>query len=306
MKILYILFAFAICMLTSSVYSDTSPEELLDLGKNVYVSSVTYDPPIFFTDDVGTVTFEVTNGNFDQGVTVNHASFGDNDIKLTSNTYDSSSLIGAGKSRNFTFSVIATNVDGIYYPQFSVSFYGANGIWGKEPVKIDNTPLIILVTSKPDVFTAGRKETISIQVSNPRENEVKNVMLYVSGENTETSPSTIFIGKIGSGESVTTDVSITPLQYTDLEVAVEYKNGDNSHWESITLPVEVNEEDLPDEIDTITPTETPTEIDTSTSIETDITLNKTIIQKSGDVIPVVFILSIIAVCCLLFFRGRLT
>ena len=274
-------------MLTSSAYSDTSPEELLDLGKNVYVSSATYDPPVFFTDDIGTVTFEVTNGNIDQGITVNHATFGDNDIKLTSNTYDSSSLIGAGKSRNFTFSVIATNVDGIYYPQFSVSFYGANGIWGKEPVKIDNTPLIILVTSKPDAFTAGQKETISIQVSNPRENELKNAMLYVSGENTETSPATIFLGKIGFGESITTDVSITPTQYTDLEIAVEYKNGDNSHWESIILPVEVYGEDL------------PVETDVETSTPTD-----TIVQKAGDVIPVVSILSLIAVCCLMFFRGK--
>lgn len=227
----------AISLLAGAAYAELSSEALIDYGKNVYVSGATYDPAVFFTGDTGTVTFEVTNGNPDESVTVNHAAFGDADIRLTSDTYDSSSSIGPGKARDYTFSVIANAEDGVYYPQFSLSFYGPNSLWEKEPVKVDNTRLIVLVTGKPDTFSQGVSSTITVQVSNPRDNDLKNVILYVTGEHAQVTPAEIYIGKLGSGESRTIEVSVTPDQATELEVAVDYSNGDNVHGVSTPLPV---------------------------------------------------------------------
>lgn len=125
------------CTLTVATSAYGTPESIVAAGR-VYISSVTYDPMVFFTDDVGTVTFEVTNGNTDQGVVVNHATFSDinNNIRLTSGTYDYSSNIGPGKTQTFTFSVKADGRDGTYYPTFSLSFRDADNLWYKTMVRL--------------------------------------------------------------------------------------------------------------------------------------------------------------------------
>ena len=53
---------------------------------------------------------------------------------------------------------------------------------------MDNTPLLLLVIDEPDTYAQGRKDTISVQISNPRKNDVKNVILSVSGANAEITP----------------------------------------------------------------------------------------------------------------------
>ncbi|MDD1697562.1 MAG: hypothetical protein LUQ36_04290, partial [Methanoregula sp.] len=98
-----------------------TPESLV-AATNVFVSDVTYDPGSFFTDDTGTVTIYVTNSNPDVSVVVNHATFGDQNIRLTSTPYDSSANIGPLQKKPFTFSVVADARDGTYFPTFSLSF----------------------------------------------------------------------------------------------------------------------------------------------------------------------------------------
>ena len=58
-------------LLALPVTAFQTPESIVAAG-NVYVSNVTFDPGSFFTDDAGTVTVYVTNGNSDQSVVVNH------------------------------------------------------------------------------------------------------------------------------------------------------------------------------------------------------------------------------------------
>ncbi len=76
-------------------------------------------PGTFFTDDTGTITVFVTNGNSDQSVVVNHVTFGDKDITLTSSPYDSSANIGPLQKQPFVFSVSPMLRSGTYYPTFS-------------------------------------------------------------------------------------------------------------------------------------------------------------------------------------------
>ena len=77
----------ALCLIFSTgigaVTAFQTPESIIAAG-NVYVSNVTYDPGSFFTDNAGTVTVYVTNGNSDQSVVVNHVTIGDKNIRLTS------------------------------------------------------------------------------------------------------------------------------------------------------------------------------------------------------------------------------
>jgi len=224
-----------ISLFVSAAYADTEPDA--SAGRNVYVSSMSYNPAVFFTGDKGTYTAYVTNGNANQTVSVNHASFGDSNIQRTSGTYDASSTIGPMQTRSYTFSVVADGDDGIYYPTFSLSYFGALSLWQQADVQVDNTPLVVGVTDKPDTFSQGRKDTISVQIANPRNNDVNNVILEVSGANTAIMPSKNYIGKLASGESTTVNFTIIPDQPTNLELNVDYNNGDNVHNVTASLPV---------------------------------------------------------------------
>lgn len=216
---------------------DTSAGALVSAGENVYVSSVSYDPAIFFTGDAGTVTYSVTNGNANESISVNHATFGDNNIRRTSGTYDTTASIGPLQTRDYTFTVVADASDGIYYPRFSVSYFGSMSLWHQANIQVDNTPLVLLIADKPDSFTQGTKDTISVQIANPRKNDEKNVILRVSGTGLDINPSTIFVGNLASGKSTTVNFSVTPESESTMSLELDYNNGDNVHTVSATLPI---------------------------------------------------------------------
>jgi hypothetical protein len=230
----------AFCLIFStgigSVTAFQTPESIIAAG-NVYVSNVTYDPGSFFTDDTGTITVYVTNGNSDQSVVLNHVSFGDKDIRLTSSPYDSSSNIGPLQKQSFTFSVVAGAPDGTYYPTFSLSFRDADSLYQRAAVQVDNTPLELTIVDKPDAFSKGKKKTIFVQVANPRKNEVRSVTLDVSGTGVAVTPDKIFIGNLAPGSKSQINFTVTPELETPLVIAATYNNGNNPHKVRIYLPI---------------------------------------------------------------------
>lgn len=230
----------AVCMILciGAAGAYNTPESIAAAGK-VYVSSVTYDPEAFYTGDTGTVTFTLANGNADHGIVINHASYIDptKGFTLTSGSYDNSANIGPNKSQQFIFSVKADGTDGTYYPMFSISFRDADNLWQKTMVKIDNTPLVLTVIDKPDAFTQGRKKTINVQVANPRNNGVKNVMLEVSGKGALVTPEKIYVGNLASGANKTVNFAVTPDEQTTLSIVMTYNNGDNIHTVTTDLPI---------------------------------------------------------------------
>jgi len=248
MKKILVHSTIVLCLLLAAVIGGVTAyqtDSSLTAAGKIYVSKITYDPTVFFTDDVGTVTLEVTNGNFtgtDEGVVVNHATFSDTNIRLTSGSYDSSSNIGPGKARTYTFSVVADAGEGTYYPTFSLSFRDADSLYYRDMVQVDNTPLVVTVLSKPDAFTQGRKKTITVQVANPRRNEVKNVILEVTGAGFDVTPPETFIGSLASGAKTTADIAVTPYQPTTLGLTVNYDNGDNPHKVTMELPIVFGED----------------------------------------------------------------
>ena len=213
-----------------------TPESIIAAG-NVFVSNVTYDPGSFFTGDSGTVMVFVTNGNSDQSVVINHATIGDNNIRLLSNPYDSSANIGPLQKQSFAFSITADAPDGTYYPTFSLSFRDADSLYYRALVQVDNMPLELTIVDKPDAFSKGKKKTILVQVANPRKNDVRNVMLDVSGTGITASPAEIFVGDLASGAKIPMNFTVTPDQETNLILTVNYNNGNNPHKVTVDLPV---------------------------------------------------------------------
>jgi len=213
-----------------------TPESIIAAG-NVYVSNVTYDPGSFFTDNAGTVTVYVTNGNSDQSVVVNHVTIGDKNIRLISTPYDSSANIGPLQSKSFVFSVVADAPDGTYYPTFSLSFRDADSLYSRATVQVDNTPLELTIVDKPETFTQGKKKTIYMQVANPRKNDLRNVILEVSGTGIIATPAKTFIGNLASGAKIPVNFTVTPEQETSLMLTVTYNNGNNPHNVKMDLPI---------------------------------------------------------------------
>jgi len=227
----------AIGILAGSASAYSTPESQAAAG-NLYISDVTIDPEVFFTGETGTATFYVTNGNANQSIVVNHATFGDKDIRLTSGTYDTSANIGPLQTRTFVFSIATDVVEGTYYPTFSLSLRDASdSLYYRTPVKVENTPLVLTIVDQPDAFTRDNKDSITVEIANPRENDVKNVVLDVSGDGITATPAKLYIGDLPSGSSVNKTISVTPSKETDLKVTVNYDNGDNAHTASVTLPI---------------------------------------------------------------------
>jgi len=191
----------------------------------------------FFPGDKGTLTVEVTNGNTDVGIGVNHATLSSDVMKTNSRPYDSSSTIGPAQKKSYSFLVIADGPDGTYYPTFSLSFIGADSLYYRAMVKIENTPLVLTILDQPDTFTQGKKKTIYAQVANPRENPIKNVILEVSGTGITATPAKLFVGDINSGARIPVNFSVTADQPTTLHLTLNYDNGDNPHIVNMDLPI---------------------------------------------------------------------
>jgi hypothetical protein len=240
MKITQFILLTALCLIfttgTGAVTAFQTPESIVAAG-NVYVSNISFDPGSFFTDDAGIVTVYVTNGNSDQSVVVNHVTIGDKNIRLTSTPYDSSSNIGPLQTKSFVFSVVADAPDGTYYPTFSLSFRDADSLYSRATVQVDNIPLEVTIVEKPDAFTQGKKKTIYMQVANPRKNDLRNVILEVSGTGVTVTPVKTFIGTLASGAKIPVNFSVTPEQETNLAITVTYNNGNNFHKERIDIPI---------------------------------------------------------------------
>ena len=227
----------AIGILAGSASAYSTPESQAAAG-NLYISDVTINPDVFFTGETGTATFYVTNGNANQSIVINHATFGDKDIRLTSGTYDTSANIGPLQTRTFVFSIATDAVEGTYYPTFSLSLRDASdSLYYRTPVKVENTPVTVSITDQPDTFSKDQKDSVTVQIANPRENDVKNVVLEVSGDGITATPAKLYIGDLPYGSSVNKTISVTPGKETDLNVTVNYDNGDNAHTASVILPI---------------------------------------------------------------------
>jgi hypothetical protein len=230
----------ALCLIFSTGFGTVTafqtPESIVAAG-NVYVSNITYDPGSFFTGDAGTITVYVTNGNSDQSVVVNHVTIGDKNIRLISTPYDSSANIGPLQSKSFVFSVVADAPEGTYYPTFSLSFRDADSLYSRAVVQVDNTPLELTIVDKPDAFSQGKKKTIFMQVANPRKNDLRNVILEVSGTGVTVTPAKTFIGNLASGAKIPINFTVTPEQETSLLLTITYNNGNNPHKEKMEIPI---------------------------------------------------------------------
>jgi hypothetical protein len=234
---IFLLLAVTLGILVLPTSANPTPYSL-SADSNVYVSNITYYPGAFFTGDSGTVTYQITNGNTNTSMVVNHATVIDPDIRQTSTSYDASSNLGALQTRPFTFSLTTNAGDGDYYPTFSLSFQDGESLHYQGLVQVDNRPLVMTTQDQPDAYTKGMKNTISVQIANPRSDDVNNVIFSVSSNDATLTPSQTYIGDLPSGTMTLINFTVTPNAPTTLDLVVDYDNGDNPHTINSTLPIQ--------------------------------------------------------------------
>ena len=206
----------------------------------VAVTNVIIDPAIFFEDDTGIINVEITN-NGAQSVAIRRATIYEGDVTVLSQSYDTTTIIGAGNQMTFSFTIKTDVPPGIYYPYFSLDFRDAGYLRYPIPIRVDNQPLTIAVLNKPDVFSEGRKDRVDILVGNPRDNPISGAVVNFLGSRMDPVPSSYFIGNLDPDQSRQVSVNITPEEPGNLQILVEYKNGINDHADSLTLPVRFGE-----------------------------------------------------------------
>jgi hypothetical protein len=142
---------------------------------------------------------------------------------------------------DFTFTVKADTLPGIYYPVFSVDFRDAGYLRNPITLKVENTPLKVAVLNRPDTFSIGKMDKVNISVGNPRSNQVNGVIVYPEGTGLDVTPSSIFIGSLDPDRVREVQFSLTPEQPSDITFRVDYKNGINPHTASLTLPLRMGD-----------------------------------------------------------------
>lgn len=205
----------------------------------ISVTDVRMDPEVFMKGDTGTITVQILNSGT-ESVSVSRATLIDSDITLVSEgTYDSVGDVGAGNSMIFTFTIKADLPDGFYYPKFYLDFRDAGSLRYRIPVIVESTPLKVSVLNRPDTFTTGKKETITLLIGNPRPNTLNGVSVTPLGNGFSSVQTGYFIGALAPDESMEVSFDVTPEEASDLIFQISYRNGINSHTAELTVPLEV-------------------------------------------------------------------
>ncbi len=201
------------------------------------VTDVVIDPGVFMYGDSGMVKVTVTNTGTTP-VAIARAKLYSSDLNVMGDEiYGSVGSIGPGNSLQFTFTIIADTADGIYYPLFYLDLRDASSLRYRVPVKVENTGLSLSVTDRPDAFTSGKKEDVTIMVGNPRENTVNGVVITPALNGYETTETSHFIGTLPPDQAADATFSVTPYSETPMEFTVHYRNGMNDHEVTTAVPV---------------------------------------------------------------------
>ncbi|MBT8508563.1 hypothetical protein AZH53_09115 [Methanomicrobiaceae archaeon CYW5] len=226
-------------LLTGPAAAQLTPAEE---ASQLAVTAYEVDPAVFIYGDTGTIKVTVTNTGTTP-VAISRVKLYSNDLSVYDDgNYDSVGTIGAGNSLAFTFTVVADTLDGIYYPFFYVDLRDAGSLRYRIPVTVDSTGLTASVMSKPDVFSPGKKEEITILVGNPRENTVNAVEVVPIKNGYTTVQTASFIGTLVPDQAAEVTFEATPSEETVMTFAVNYRNGINDHQTLVDVPVVFGED----------------------------------------------------------------
>ncbi len=203
---------------------------------DVTVTSYQIDPPSLMRWDTGTLTVTVKN-NGAESVAIRSARLFGDDIQVLSDAYSSVGDIGAGTTKEFTFTVRANAPDATYYPKFVIDFRDGGSLRYPIPVRVENTGVQVAVAAQPSAFAEGREADVTLTIGNPRSTRVTGVTVVPEGDGFTSTPSSAFVGTLDPDQAARVIFNLTPNTPTDIAFRVIFRNGVNTHETVLTLPI---------------------------------------------------------------------
>lgn len=200
------------------------------------VKSVEINPQVLMQDDIGIITVTVANTGT-ESISIRGAELSGKEFTtLNYQMYAATTTIGKGNSMDFTFTIRADPPEGVYYLRFYLDL-GTESFRSYIPVRVENTPVKVAVLDRPDEFSSGVKEKITILVGNPRDNALNGVTIAPSGDGFLSTQTAVFIGDLGPGQLREVTFDVSPQREGTLQFTVNYRNGINQHSANVTVPV---------------------------------------------------------------------
>jgi len=214
--------------------SEDTPESMID------VTGITLSPEVFMYLDTGTITVDIENTG-DAAVAIARAKLYTPAGITVSNykTYDSVGTLGPGHAMAFTYSVRVTAADGIYYPEFYLDFVTGGSLRQSFPLKVDSTDIQVSVQEAPARYATDSRNTVSLSLGNPRETSVTGIRVTLEGEDIRATQNTVFLGTLLPDAEKNATFEIIPSEDTEISFNTSYRNGMNTHYTTLNLPVTV-------------------------------------------------------------------
>ncbi|MDD1700902.1 MAG: hypothetical protein LUQ04_08940 [Methanoregula sp.] len=235
--ILFLLLAVTASAATSTTTSDSTLTTAQDAASLVYVSSVKIVPEVFYPYEQGTITVTLMNAGTSSVGLSNPDILSDKIHIMNKDSWSTMSYIGPGSTITYSFLVKADPPDGTYFPLFSVGAQNAGSIHYPLTIKVDSADIKAGISQKPDTFSLSTKDTVNVNIINPRGAAIQNIIITPSGQGIDVSPSQKYVSSLNGQSSVEIPFSVTPGQDSALIFHISYQNGDNDHSTEVILPI---------------------------------------------------------------------
>ena len=204
-----------------------------------------------YGDATDSIMIVENNGAVINKIWVNSAYDGNGKkIKSTAGSigYEDFGNIAPGASFQVSFELIAEKniTEGYYFPDVRIDLEDNQyeDITFPIEVRVSNETVDLIATNAPSKISVGGSTDISFSVINKRKNNVDGITIS-SDENNDLdfNPESIFIGTLESGKSEDITFSLNPFEVGNkiLSLNLSYKNGDNKHYETYDIPIEIIE-----------------------------------------------------------------
>jgi len=258
-------------LMTITVLSPTIAAE-----PSIMVTNYEFFPTEFMPGDIGILTLTIQNTetqatttehygdatNYitiieNNGVVINRIwispAYDDNGNKIKStagyNGYEDFGNIAPGASFQISFGIVADDniSEGYYFPDVKIDLKNdINGNYDDVTypieIRVSNETVDLLSTNVPSKISVGGSTDILLSVVNKRNNNIDSLTISSNkSNNLDFDPDSIYIGTLESGSSEDFILSLNPSEIgkKTLSLNLSYKNGDNQHFETYDIPIEI-------------------------------------------------------------------